>query len=305
MAIRDNTSNPRPFASLCVLVVDDDAPTRQMIAEVLRAAGVGRVETVPGGVEALTRLKLVRPDVILADWQMPLMDGLGMTRTIRSAALQPDPMIPDPKVPIVMLTARARGVDVENARLAGVTEFVIKPFKPEVRLSRLAAVTARSRHFVVAQDFVGPDRRRREADGPAPRRRAADSKKTAIPDDRLEMLRTIRIELEAIRQLRRLPGGGETEAARLCYRSMQHNIHRARAIRDTAIEQASKSLVRYVEAVGGPERADPKVVEVHIDALGKLLMLGDGSRAAVLVNQKLKSAVDKRIARQRASGVPS
>jgi CheY-like chemotaxis protein len=303
MAIRDNTSSSQPFSTLCVLVVDDDAPTRQMIAEVLRAAGVGRVETVPGGVEAITRLKLVRPDVIFVDWQMPLMDGLSMTRTIRSAALQPDPMIPDPKVPIVMLTGRGRGVDVENARLAGVTEFVIKPFKPDVLLSRLAAVTERSRDFVVAQGFVGPDRRRREPDGLAPRRRAADSK-MAIPDDRTETLRTIRIELEAIRQLRRLPGGGDTEAARLCYRSMQHNIHRARAIRDTAIEQASKSLVRYVEAVGGPEKADPKVVEVHIEALGKLLLLGDGSRAAVLVNQKLKSAVDKRIARHRTSGAP-
>ena len=69
----------------------------------------------------------------------------------------------------------------------------------------------------------------------------------------------------------------------------QH-LHRARAIRDVAIEQASKSLVRYVDAVGGPEkRRDPKVVEVHIDALGRLaLLLGDGlaRAAAILVNQE-------------------
>ena len=233
---------------------------------------------------------------MLVDWQMPLMDGLGVTRTIRSAALQPNPMIPDPQVPIVMLTARGRGIDVENARLAGVTEFVVKPFKTEVLLNRLAAVTAHSRDFVVVQGFVGPDRRRREPGGSGPRRRTADAK-VALPDERLETLRTIRTELEAIRQLRRLPGG-DTEAARLCYRSMQHNIHRARAIRDVAIEQASKSLVRYVEAVGGPEKTDAKVVEVHIDALGKLLLLGDGSRAAILVNEKLKAAVEKRIARQ-------
>ncbi len=289
---------PRPFSSLCVLVVDDDEPTTRMIDQILRSGGVGRVETARGAVEALKRLKTVRPNVIFVDWQMPVMDGLAMTRAIRAAALQPDPMIPDPKVPIVMLTGRSRGVDVENARLAGVTEFLVKPFKPAVLLSRLSAVTAWSRDFVVANDFVGPDRRRRRGEGPTPRRRAADGQ-TPLADDRLETLRTIRIELEAIRQLRRLPGGGQTEAARLCYRSMQHNIHRARAIRDTAIEQASKSLVRYVEAVGGPERADPKVVEVHIDALGKLLLLGDGSKAAVTVNQRLKTAVDKKIARQR------
>ena len=63
-------------------------------------------------------------------------------------------------------------------------------------------------------------------------------------------------------------------------------------------------ITTFIKSVGGPEKADPKVVEVHIEALGKLLLLGDGSRAAVLVNQKLKSAVDKRIARQRTSGAP-
>ena len=115
MAIRD-TASSQTFSTLNVLVVDDDEPTRRMISEILRAAGVGRVETARGGVEALNRLKLLRPGVIVIDWQMPLMDGLSVTRTIRSAALQPNPMVPDPTVPIVMSDRRCgRGIDVENA----------------------------------------------------------------------------------------------------------------------------------------------------------------------------------------------
>jgi DNA-binding response OmpR family regulator len=178
---------------------------------------------------------------------------------------------------------------------------VVKPFSATVLMTRLHAVMSRSREFVIAGGYVGPDRRRRRAAQAGPGRRSVDPE--AAADDRDATLQTIRVELDAIRQLSRAPASGEGEAARLCYQSMQQNIQRAQVIRDRAIEQASKSLVRYVDAVGGPEKADPQVIEVHMDALGKLLVLGDGARAAMLVNARLKSAVDKKIGRT-APGAP-
>jgi DNA-binding response OmpR family regulator len=294
-----------PLPDLRVLIVDDDPVSTRLIVEVLRRGGVGRIQTATTAHEALRTLDAVRPHVIFVDWQMPRMDGVTMTRIVRAAALQPDPLIPDPAVPIVMLTGRGREVDVERARLAGVSEFVLKPFSPEVLLARLEAVMSRSREFVVAERYVGPDRRRRRPQ-PGPRRRSADAALASpvATGEREATLHTIQVELDAMRQLRSQPSGGEREAARLCYRSMQHNIERARAIRDRAIEQASNSLVRYVDAVGGPEKADPRIIEVHMDALGRLLVLGDGSRAAALVNERLKTAVDKKIGRTISPGEP-
>ena len=89
--------------------------------------------------------------------------------------------------------------------------------------------------------------------------------------------------------------GGDGQTRRLCYEAMRRNIGSARQIRDTAIEQACKSLVRYIETVGGPDAADPGIVEVHMDALGRLLVLGDDSRAAAIVNARLQAAVEKKL----------
>jgi CheY-like chemotaxis protein len=280
--------NEDGLARLKVLAVDDHAATRKLIGDVLRAAGIGEVQTAESGIEGLKTLVPFQPDLLIVDWNMPGMDGLTMTKIIRAAALNPDPMIPNPAAPIIMVTGQRREIDVERARLAGVSEFVIKPFSPSILVKRVQTTVTRMRGFVVTEHYVGPDRRRRDdAAYEGPRRRSADV-------DAFEAARRVmREELNALRNQGR--GAADPETRRMAYQAMQSNISRARAIRDTAIEQASKSLVRYVEAIGGPERADPKVIDVHMDALGRLLMLGEGSKAAAVVNSRLRAAVDKKI----------
>jgi CheY-like chemotaxis protein len=264
------------LSELTVLAVDDNATALRLLSEVLRASGVGRVERAGDGAEALKMLATLQPDILFVDWQMPGMDGLELTRRVRRAALEPDAAIPDPKVAIIMLTGRRSLADVEMARQAGVDAFVAKPFTPAAILSRIRMVATQSREFVVAPDFVGPDRRRRKPhDYAGPLRRTVDPETVVLDVERDMARRTIGAELEALKKLVEVRGGADRETLQMCYRSMQHNIHRARAVRDAAIEQASNALVRYMEAMGGPARADPKVVQVHMDALGKLLLLGD------------------------------
>ncbi|HET9159699.1 MAG TPA: response regulator [Caulobacteraceae bacterium] len=275
------------LAELTVLAVDDNANTLRLVREILRAGGVGRVDTVPLAVDALKTLSALKPDLIFVDWNMPRMNGLAMTKIIRAAAVRPDPMIPNPAVPIIMVTSQRREIDVERARLAGVTEFIVKPFAPTLLMSRLQAALTRARPFVTTQRYVGPDRRRRAGERYGGLRRRSDEP----PDPRIVM----REELRSIRDHAAAHGGGDDETRRLCYQSMQKNLERARSIRDTAIEQASKSLLRYVDTVGGPEAADPGVVEVHMDALGRLLVLGDDARAAAIVNARLRAAVDRKL----------
>ena len=59
------------LAQLKVLAVDDHAPTRKLISDILRAAGVGVIETAPGGIEALKRLVELKPDLLIVDLNMP------------------------------------------------------------------------------------------------------------------------------------------------------------------------------------------------------------------------------------------
>ena len=280
------------LSRLTVGVVDDNATTARLVSDVLRASGVGMIHQAASGAEALEHLARWRPDILFLDWQMPVMDGLELTRLIRRAAVAPDPAIPDPQTPIIMLTGRRTAKDVDSARRAGVNEFVAKPFTPGALLSRIESVLRQPRNFVVGDEYVGPDRRRRRwADYVGPMRRAVDPSEVISDVERSLARQTIAVELDALRKLASSRGGADRQTLQMCYRAMQHNVHRARAVRDKAVEQASAALVRYMEATGGPGNADPKVVQAHMDSLSTLLELAAvDARKIVLIGEELDKA---------------
>lgn len=161
------------LSGLKILVAEDHAVTARLIGDVLRAAGMPKVEVARDGLAARQKLMVWDPDILFTDWNMPDMDGLELTRSIRAAAVKPDKRVPNPRVPIIMLTATRSQRDVEVARLAGVNEFVIKPFTAASVLARIELVLTRPREFIISDVYVGPDRRRRAGDGYAgPKRRA-------------------------------------------------------------------------------------------------------------------------------------
>ena len=83
--------------------------------------------------------------------------GLALIDWIRNATDSPDRMIP-----VIMLTANSEQNYVVEARDIGVTEFLAKPFNVESLYRRLVSVIVRPRAFVNADDYFGPDRRRRQ-----------------------------------------------------------------------------------------------------------------------------------------------
>ena len=290
---------PDDLARLKVLVVDDHALTVRLIGDVLRAAGVGQVETASDGLRAREALRLWDPSIVFTDWHMPLMDGLELTRSIRRAALTKDKMVPNPQVPIVMLTASRQHREVEVARRAGVNEFVIKPFTPAALVSRIQLVLTRPRPFVVSEKYVGPDRRRRaELSYSGPMRRAIDPAEVVDRVERKETRATISVELEALRKVISARGGMDRETLQMTYRVMQHTRFRARQVRDGMIEEVSDLLTRYVDAMGGPERCDPSVMEIHFDAIRALLAAPeDDMDLAARVMRQLNTAVKKKLSR--------
>lgn len=293
--------NPADLAGLRVLVVDDNQNMLRLVSDVLRAGGVGEVFMADDGHKALKSLALRQPHVIFTDWRMPNMDGLAFTQAVRQAAVTPNPLVPDPRVPIVMLTAQRREFEVENARRAGVNEFVVKPFTPAAILSRIQLVLTKPRDFIVSETYVGPDRRRRtELNYTGPLRRGGDPDEIADSVEREVTRQTIGVELDAMRRLIRDRGAIDAATMKMTYRVMKHTEHRARALRDQMIVRASAAFSRYVEAMGGPAHCDPAMVEVHLDALSTLLGIPDtDAESAALVAQHLERAVERKIG-QRA-----
>ena len=103
-----------------------------------------------------------------------------------------------------IFSAHASALTVEAARKAGVSEVVVKPFPIAVLLQRIAAAIAMPRPFVVAQAYVGPDRRRIRNGGDRFNRRASDSDVTAAStvDDTDSMLRRLQDQLDGVEHKR-------------------------------------------------------------------------------------------------------
>jgi CheY-like chemotaxis protein len=104
-----------------VLVVDDKAPSREMIRTVLEGCGHAVFEACDGA-DGLRRALELQPDLIVLDLHMPLLDGFGVVRELRR----------DQRfmaTPIVALTASAMQGDRERALSAGFTSYIAKPIR--------------------------------------------------------------------------------------------------------------------------------------------------------------------------------
>lgn len=122
----------QPARSLHVLAVDDEEDTRLLVSSCLQQAGF-TVETAGNGREALSRAAARIPDVVLLDIAIPDMDGFEIARRLRAHRALAG-------VPIVMLTARSSAEYVRKAVVMKVDGYLVKPFEPDVLVSRLRRV---------------------------------------------------------------------------------------------------------------------------------------------------------------------
>lgn len=141
--------------SIVLLLVEDQPALCEMVNNALKRLGFHHIVIARDGVKGLEALESRRIDIVLTDWTMDRMDGVTMTRLIRVSKNPANRM-----VPIVMMSGRTTPEDVREARDAGITEFVSKPFDIKQLCDRLIAIVEKPRDFVLAPNFNGPDRRR-------------------------------------------------------------------------------------------------------------------------------------------------
>jgi two-component system, sensor histidine kinase len=129
--------------SLRALVVDDIATNRFVVAQLLRMLGVDTSEA-DGGPSAMAALSDDAFDVVLLDMNMPGMDGEMTFRAIRAAPQR------FAKVPVIAMTADARGEQRDRCRALGLDGFVAKPVDKRILWAEIAAVTAAAR---ISKDY--------------------------------------------------------------------------------------------------------------------------------------------------------
>jgi two-component system response regulator MprA len=116
-----------------VLIVDDDAGVRRMLARTLEGAGY-EVTVAADGSGALVENERSAPDLILLDVTMPGMDGLGVTRRLRAKG---------DAIPVLLLTARDGVADRVAGLDAGADDYLVKPFASDELLARVRALLRR------------------------------------------------------------------------------------------------------------------------------------------------------------------
>jgi two-component system chemotaxis response regulator CheY len=104
------------------LIVDDSVTIREMVAFTLRQAQF-EVTEAENGAEALRKLDSLRPDLIVTDLNMPVMDGLTFIRGARATPVTR-------YTPILMLTTESKPEKKAEAKAAGATGWIVKPFDP-------------------------------------------------------------------------------------------------------------------------------------------------------------------------------
>ncbi|MFC0337483.1 two component transcriptional regulator, winged helix family [Kushneria avicenniae] len=122
--------------SRTVLIVDDEAPIREMIAMALEMADFRILEAE----EAKTAHELVvdeRPDLILLDWMLPGVSGIDLARRLKRESTTRD-------IPIVLLTARGEEDNKVQGLESGADDYITKPFSPRELIARLKAVLRRT-----------------------------------------------------------------------------------------------------------------------------------------------------------------
>ena len=134
-----------------VLVVDDEAPIRELCRVNLELQGFDVLEAADGD-EAVDAVRRHHPDVVFLDLMMPGVDGWEALRQIKE-----DPATAD--VPIVLLTARSADEDQVRGWNAGILEFVAKPFNPR------ALIDCVNRALEPRDPAEEADRRRRILEG--------------------------------------------------------------------------------------------------------------------------------------------
>lgn len=147
-------------AGLRILCLDRDREWLNIMSRELKSAGVRSVDTSTNPQKILDLLKLGNFDLVLSNHNMKFIRFLRRSKAS-----------PSPEVPVIMVTSKVSPENVYAMRDAGVNEIAVKPCSIKLLVDRIEAVAESPRDFVNTDQFIGPDRRRKDTSYAGPERR--------------------------------------------------------------------------------------------------------------------------------------
>jgi len=151
------------------LIADHDVFMRRMLREMLRYFGIGRIEEVGDGGQAVFQIESESFDLLIIELKTPILCGKELISRVRRSKA---PI--DTSIPIIGYTDGVTPESVSEWRDAGISEIMLKPFSSGVLYKKLNSVLLTPRPFVRTEHYVGPCRRRKKSTGSGYFRRKED-----------------------------------------------------------------------------------------------------------------------------------
>lgn len=120
---------------LKILAVDDSPTMRRIIVNSLLSIGYENISEAASGEEALDIIENEDINFVVTDWNMPQMDGLSLVNEIRSSEKHKE-------IPILMITIHSLKEDIVEALKAGVNNYIVKPFTPDILNDKINTILA-------------------------------------------------------------------------------------------------------------------------------------------------------------------
>ena len=119
-----------------ILVVDDFATMRRIVRNLLRQLGFENIEEAEDGKQAFSKLKEIKCNFIISDWNMPNMTGIELLQNVRRD-------LELKSLPFLMVTAESEKEKVIEAIKSGVNNYIIKPFTAEILKEKMEKIFER------------------------------------------------------------------------------------------------------------------------------------------------------------------
>ena len=148
---------PTPWRARPIVVFEPVGFFRRLTLDILRFAGAEKLLPTACPADTLARLSESREAILVAGWHDRGADGLSLVRRLRTT---PGPA---QQAEAILLSPPRRALDIEDARDAGASGYLLRPFSAKTIDSRIGEITLRRPRFIRTSRFTGPDRRKPRA----------------------------------------------------------------------------------------------------------------------------------------------
>ncbi len=127
------------IGSIRVLIVEDNQYLRKLVRNLLVNIGVKKIDEVDDGLAGFEIIKAIDPDIVMLEWELPLLNGAELTRIIRTPGI-----LARPAVPIIMFSSNTPRGRVAEAKRLGVDAYLTMPMSAKALSDRIITILAKS-----------------------------------------------------------------------------------------------------------------------------------------------------------------